>query len=261
MTISTLNYTGRRKLKHPDTRIYLSGDANGRFGFDAELNLASYGLPNDAYVHVEAYRQTSWMRFDFGTVGHIVVPEDRLLTAFDSGEAILFRVKVTSGSARHGVLLAEGDRIRPSLLQEEERNRIPLLPVIPDSGLGQQIFRVSYEDDRAVLCINNQQLDWRSLARSQIFVSLVYPEVLRTVLVRILRIEKYTDTDTEDSEDWRSQWLQFACLLPGVGDVPSLEDEEGMDDWIESVVTTFARSHGMLDKFMKRWNEESGHAT
>lgn len=257
MTISTLNYTGRQKLRRSDARVYLGSNASGVLCFDAQLDFYSYDLPRDAHVYVEAYRQTTWMRFAFGTVGGIEIPQDRMLTAFDSPEAILFRVKITSGTVRHGVLLAEADRIRPSVPKEEESNTIPLLTVKPDSGLGQQIFQVSYDDDRAVLCIN-QALDWRSLARNQIFASLIYPEILRTVLVRILRIEKHDDI--EDLEDWKSQWLRFACLLPGVGDIPDLENAENIDDWIESAVAAFSRSYRILDKFVERWNEELDHA-
>ncbi len=259
MAISTLNYTGRLKLKHPHTRIYLRGSAGSTLGFDAVLNFSSYDLPDNSRVHVEAYRQTTWMRFDFGTVGRIESPSDRLLTAFESQEGILFRVKVTSGGDRHGVLLAEGDRIRASLQEENETNSIPLLPVVPDSDLGQQIFRVSFEGDRAALCINRLLSDWRSLARDPLFVSLVYPEALRAVLVRILRIEKYSDI--EDTEDWKSQWLRFSTLLPGVGDVPNPEDDESCDDWIESTVAAFARRHKTVDSFIAYWNEEVGDAT
>jgi hypothetical protein len=36
-------------------------------------------LPTDAKVFVEAYRQTNWMRFDFGTIGAVQAPGDLLL--------------------------------------------------------------------------------------------------------------------------------------------------------------------------------------
>ncbi len=257
MPISTFNYTGRRRLKRPHTRIYLLAVGAG-LSFDADLNVSQYGLPNDAHVYVEAYRQTTWMRFDFGIIGRVWPPPDRRLAAFESHEGILFRVKITSSSDRHGVLLAEGDRIRPRLQEEEETNRIPLLTVVPDSDLGQQIFCVSFEGDRTELHINKSLGDWHALARDPVFMALAYPEALRAILVRILYIEKHSDI--EDMEDWKSQWLRFATLLSSVGSVPSWEDEQNCDDWIDSVVTAFTKQHKTMDRFTSGYWRETAHA-
>jgi len=81
-------------------------------------------------VFVEAYRQTSWMRFDFRTVGAVTAPKDCSLTEFDSPEDILFRVKVTQANDTH-VLLAEADRIPLTRPEPSDDKRIPLLPVKP----------------------------------------------------------------------------------------------------------------------------------
>ena len=43
-------------------------DSDGMLSFDAKLDLTGYDLPDDARVFVEAYRQTSFMRFPHGTV-------------------------------------------------------------------------------------------------------------------------------------------------------------------------------------------------
>ena len=107
------NYTGRVRLLREDVKFKLKNESNGAWSFEATLALDEYELPNDALVAVEAYRQTSWMRFDFGTIGAILQPSDRQLTEFDSPEDILFRVRVTSPGTPeepHGLLLAEADR-------------------------------------------------------------------------------------------------------------------------------------------------------
>src|SRR3989442_1117841 len=94
--IRRINYTGRRRISRDDVKIVLYESNGSPAKFDAKLELASYGLPDDAIIFVEAYRQTFLMRFNFGTVSKIEQPSDHFLAEFESPEGILFRVKVTS---------------------------------------------------------------------------------------------------------------------------------------------------------------------
>src|SRR5580704_5818632 len=113
MSIKRINSTGRSKIVRGDARISVRPDPDGVLTFDATINLTDYGLPYDAHVFVEAYRQTTFMRFRHGTVAAPQPPGDlaRRLTEFATGDGLLFRVKVTSTGDRAGVLLAEADRL------------------------------------------------------------------------------------------------------------------------------------------------------
>jgi len=137
MPVRTLNYTNRRRIRRKDARITIHEEKNGII-FDAGLNLGDYDLPAEARIFVEAYRQTQYMRFDFGKVGAMRIPVDRFLRDFDSPEGVLFRVKVVTSAAPHGLLLGEADQIRPRKSTEEDQNRMPLLPVVPED-LGDEI--------------------------------------------------------------------------------------------------------------------------
>ena len=68
MSIKRINSTGRRKILRGDARIFVRPDPDGVLTFDATIDLTDYGLPDDAHVFVEAYRQTTFMRFPHGTV-------------------------------------------------------------------------------------------------------------------------------------------------------------------------------------------------
>ena len=121
------NYTNRVRILHEDVRFSLH-DEGGCWSFDAVLNLGDYELPADALVCVEAYRQTTWMRFDYGTVSEQVVPANRGLTEFDSPEDIRFRVRVTSRGTEedpHGLLLAEADRVQLRSPEDKQEQRQP----------------------------------------------------------------------------------------------------------------------------------------
>ncbi|MCX7590176.1 MAG: hypothetical protein N2255_00970 [Kiritimatiellae bacterium] len=253
MPISRLNYTDRKRISRKDVRVVVHERVGKPPTFDVDLKLTGYSLPDEALVFLEAYRQTLWMRFPFGKVGSILPPSDRDLTEFEFGEGILFRVRVTSAADPIGKILAEADGIRGRASGQMDDERVPLLPVRPED-LDQLVWTVDFTDE-PVLLINKTVGDWRSLAMSPMFRSLVCPAALREVLSRILLHENYPDL--EDREDWKTRWLLFARSLPGTGEIP--EEEEGKDrfeDWIDTVVKAFTRQQSLLDSFLRLWQQE-----
>ncbi len=254
MTVRRINYTGRKRVSQNDAKVSLLESGNRVAEFDVELSLSEYGLPADALVFIEAHRQTSRMRFPYGTVTGIRPPANRKLHEFDSTEGILFRVLITSVAAPEGMLLAEADRIHPRRPEEVEDKRIPLLPAKPDDNLGEQVFRLDFSD-RPMLLINSQVGDWRSVARVPVFVALVLPAAFQEILTRILHVEHHFDS--EDMSDWKSQWLKFAARLPGVPDLPSDDEEDRVDDWIGEAVAAFCRSFSIYRKFGQYWTGEA----
>lgn len=251
--IRRLNYTGRLRIVREDARFTVTERKDMAAVFKAELDLSGYGLPEDARVHVEAYRQTSWMRFPFGTVGKLLPPSSTELVEFDSAEAILFRVRVTSSDGTVGKLLAEADRIRGRKTDEVEQDVDPLLPVIPGE-LGAQVWALEIEESPR-LVINRELWDWKAVALTPGFVSLVYPAVLTQILGTILIEDEYFDLD--DPDDWRSRWLQFATLIPRVSDIPDPKDKpDDVKVWISDVVSNFCRHQSMLVRFLTFWRPE-----
>lgn len=253
--IRRLNYTGRKKLLKEDTRIILYEREGEAALFDVSLNLKKYELPDQASVFVEAYQQTTLMRFNFGVVGHIKSDSDCRLNLFDSIEGILFRVKVTSTSSPQGKLLAEGDKIRFRRPEEQLDERAPLLPVKPQD-IGHEIARVDFSDDPPLLLVNSSVGDWQEIARSSAFAAFVYPQALREILSRIIIIDEHDDI--EDPEDWRSRWLRFATDLPGMSPQPEAQADEGQKwEWIDDAVASFATKLRLLDRFQEYWKEET----
>lgn len=255
MPVRSLNYTGRKRITKEEVAISLREEPDGRIIFDADIRLRKgRNFPDDARIYVEAYRGSSatWMRFPFGTVGALVSPDTRL-TDFDSADGILFRVRVTSVGAKQGLLLGEAEKIRPNELGELEPARRSILRVRSDRNLEQQVYRVDFEDG-PVLLVNSSLGDWRDVVLDRVFLALVLPCVLEAILVRILSVDKYTDEVEEENTDWRSEWLVFAKSLPGVGELPNVEDKEVVNEWIESVVRTFCRKQRMLERYGEYWN-------
>jgi hypothetical protein len=253
MAIRRLNYTGRKRIRREDVSISLNGKPGEIATFDANLTrLAEYKLPDSARVFVEARLQTRWMRFEFGTVGAITPTADRRLTEFDSTDGVLFSVKVTASADKAGKLLAEADRIPVRFPGDVEERRSPLLPV-KSEDIGHEVYRVDFTGTEPVLLVNRAAGDKDTLARSPMFMALVYPAALREILTRILHIEGIDDLD-DDGDNWEARWLRFAASLPGMGSVPA-KDGDDQDQWINDAVAAFAKHQTMLDRFISGWQK------
>jgi hypothetical protein len=194
------------------------------------------------------------MRFSYGTVAALQPPVDRRLSEFDSPDGIRFRVKVTQAHDEH-ILLAVADRI-PLALPAGDADSESLLPVTP-AELGDELWQLDVEGEQPELLVNNMATaDWRQMSLSPVFIALVYPAVLRLVLTRILE-DGHRDTD--DDEDWRSKWLRFATLLPGVDpNLPAKEDDDAAKRWTEDAVAAFAKKLSLKEKFGAAWAFKGG---
>lgn len=248
-----LNFTGRRRLRRGDCEIEVARDPVAGLVFRARLALGGYGLPQDARVFVDAYRQMTLARYDFGVVAAIRPPEDVTLRAFGSGEAVRFRVRVVEAGAdlfeSPARVLAGVDNIRPRLAAEESRAE-SILPV-EWGEFEDEVWRLDFEEGcEPILRVSRLLVrDRDAFLRSPAFTTLVMPGILRAVLTRILLVENAANA--AEDEDWRSVWLGFAAALPGMPGGPPADRDEG-EDWIDEAVSAFARRRGTAEQF-SRW--------
>ncbi len=110
--------------------------------------------------------------------------------------------------------------------------RVPLLAV-RSQDLGREVWKLDLSDE-PLLLVNPRVVPRRHLIQSAEFQSLVLPEILRQILIRILLIDQIREVD--DSEDWTSRWLRFACSLPGLVPLPEFADPDEDLDWIDQVM-------------------------
>jgi hypothetical protein len=253
MPIRRINSTGRKKLLRQDVTIFVSQDPEGVLTFDATLNLADYELPGDAKVFLEAYRQRTFMRFDYGTVQspQSVADQSRRLVEFSSKDGLLFRVKVVSSG---GLLLAEGDQIPIASNEEQDDSRIPLLPTEPED-LGQEVWCVDIGANGPILQVSKHLPDWKAVAASPTFRCLVFTSAMREILTHVVLIEGESDADDEGS--WRGRWLRFARSL-GVGEPPDqTADDSEKNDWIDAAVKRFSQHHQILNQYKTHFGSEA----
>jgi hypothetical protein len=248
--IRRLNYTGRRRIARSHMTVRLVPGSAGAWSFDAEFYLADYAFPAESSVFVEAYNATSYMRFDFGTVGKLLVPRDRRLTEITPTPLPKFRLKVVDRSKRHGQLQGVADKLVPLRPDEDLEHKQSLLPV-EFVDLGERIWKLEVSD-WPVLELNSRIADLGEIARSSDwFLGLVYPEVVRRILHTALIELDQTDPDFDDG-DWTSLWLRYVCSLPGVGEPPDGTSEDArarQRDWIETAVQAFSSARNARRRF------------
>lgn len=233
--IRRFNFTERKRIDQERVEIEVTEAADGGpASFKAEINFDGMELPADAPVTIEAYRGRMAMRFPWGKAGALTPHSDcRLVTIPDNPS---FRVKVVAPD-ESGMLLAMANRIRP---RREERHG-SLLWLKPSDALGKEVWRLEFGDgsDPPTLLINRSVPGIETAALSDdAFHALVFPEVLRAVLVRALITD---DADLEDEEgDW-SGWLRFARSFH---DAPLRSgDDDERAKWIDKAVEAFTQKH------------------
>jgi len=250
--IRRFNYTGRKKLVRTRVSISLNKTSDSLLAFDAAVQLDGLDLPPGAKIFIEAYRRAYFKRISCGTVSAPKFPRKFILEGLDPEALVRFRVKIVD---KKGRILAIADRITRRT-EEEPTDKICLLPV-DFVDLGQSVWRLDVDSDWPSLQLNKCVENIREIARSDnCFLTLVYPEIVRQVLYKIVVEEDHTDPYTDD--DWMSQWLRFVIDLSedkqlppsGYSDPVKLEKLK----WIDDAVNAFSSNNNVLEKFIQSQN-------
>lgn len=241
--MTRLNFTGRRRI--PKNNIGLRvRTANGSPVLDVlRLDLDQLRLADDADIVIEAYRQTSYMRFGAGTVGSPSLPTGRSLREFEAPDAVRFRVKVVGAGDDEGKILAAADQLRASLEGDDEEPQRSLLTIVP-YDLGHLLWRLDFADDEPKLVVNKRVGDWRGFALQPTFTAFVLPEALRQIATWTLdNLELFEEGDDTPPI---AGWVAFLTELGyDPRDVSDAEEDQKL--WVEDVVGHFGREHRFLD--------------
>lgn len=262
--IRRLNFTGRRRIARSDVTVTLDEAEADRFRVTVSLRLEKYELPPSARVFVEAYRQTTWQRFDFGDVSAPAPVAPPILRGFGSAQGVRFRLRVVEAvpaeaAANHAPrLLALADSLRP-VREPGKKGGRSLLPV--DWGeLKHHTWKLEIDDESGPLLRVSRSLvpDREAFVGSKEFISLALPFILRQILERALL--RSGDGDDDAGEGWAAEWLRLARTWSGPIAPPGRDGREGLtddeEDWLDAVVEEFARDRDLARKFTAWWTAE-----
>ena len=250
MAVRRFNYTNRKRIRRKDIHLIIH-ENDGSVSFDLEkLRLVSYDLPSNADIWIEAYREEKWLRSSAGKVEEPLLLTNVDISVFGVADGVKFRLKIISSDARAGLILAGADSIQPTRPDVEEDNQKPLLPVIPDSDLDELVFKVNFDVPGPNLHVNNKIPNWPMFVKSDIFISLALPTILREIMSRIL-LPAGSFSDDDDLRGWEHDWIELARSLPGVHEFPEgaadePDNEDQLEMWIDEVVRAFCRNFRTL---------------
>ena len=253
------NYTGRRRIPQENVAIQLRSTVEQAVEASVDLKLSGLledGVDPEAVVFVEAYGGSKFERFRIGSLATASGERPLRLEQFRAGESVLFRVKVVVTGEQNGRIAAMATRITPRGPAISAQSS--LLPVIVEPLEG-VVFRVNFSDDGPSLILNKALDDIidngiKGAAHSSFFIAVVYPEVVRQILTRILVIERLEE-DEEEGENagrWHTAWLRYAQSLVGVARPESGDEgdnDEDLLEWIDAVTARFAARLHVLQKF------------
>jgi len=190
------------------------------------------------------------MSFDWGRASALRRPPTGNLTDFDSVDGLLFRVRVVAVHEPHKIL-GEADKLPFTRFGEVPNPKLPLIK--PCKPISANWFGMDFEADPPELRINRALGNWKVVAQDKAFRALVYPALLREVLVRFLLVEKWSGD--ADGDDWRAKWLRFGFRLAPGYDEP-FADREEKDEFIDSAVQALAREVHAREVFVQHLNPE-----
>ena len=247
--MARLNFTGRKKILRKDVRAEVSSE-DGKLELTAKLNCtgdSGYEFPDDALIIIEARIRQTFMRFRLGTVADQEGIRREHLFEFDAtaAGALLLDVRVV---APNGLLLGSAKGVPPVLPDEDTRDRIPLLPFHASDELGQRLWRLDLSGD-PIVEINRGVGDWNAFGRQEMFVALVYPELIRAIA--------QWELDQKREPDENAPWTRFLRELGhDPADAPDADDEIHREEWLDDVTGSFAVRHALLEKL--ELEEEEG---
>lgn len=241
--IRRFNFTNRKKL--PQSLFDISVTSGSPREFNATFDLGGFLFPPEARLYFEASSSGSGVsvRFPWGTVAAQEVPAQRSLELIP-GENVRFDFKVVDETEDTGRILgiARGISLRSG--GDGRRSLLPVNPV----PLGQQLWRLSFEQpDTPWLEVNDAVPDIMTRAQSDpVFVALVYPAVVREILLEAMIARGHHDP--EDTSSWEGCWLSFAMRFhPDL--TPPSESPELHREWIDQVVMGFCTHYSIRDRF------------
>lgn len=247
MPIKRINFTSRKRLTrdHANVVIHPHPDPAAPPTFDMQLDLACLRPAGDnARVFVEAYHQTTRMRFDFGTVAAVVapLPAQRRLHEFADWKDIRFRIKVTDVTESPGRIVAWADRIKPKGPDDQDQ---PDLVRFKDADLYGLLWDIEFDDEGPVVLIERNAGGAQQVGRNDRFKAAVYPEILRRLLERALLEDKAAH---DDEGHWFKLWYDgyFKAKL-ALGAPPPDDQEAARRNWITEAVNAFARRFQIVD--------------
>jgi hypothetical protein len=247
MTIRHLNYTGRKRIPAKAVTVAKKSEDKDATQYIFNIKLGEV-LEDREQVdsYLELYKGTYYQkRQKLPEMNHNNETELTLeVPAWAKDGSTFFRIKVVDENSAK--LIAYGDQFRLPVDSRNHTATKSLLPIIQEE-IG-TVWKVALNNGRGAkpYLVLNQEIDGiMGLVSDDTFKALIYPQVLKEILIYFFIQEEYSEEHLTPDEP-ASEWLQFA-RRHSEENLPTLDGTEGerlerRRDWIESCVSQFATS-------------------
>ncbi|MBP3127363.1 hypothetical protein [Thalassospira sp. ER-Se-21-Dark] len=246
-----INSTGRKRIGQESISIeFLDVQPGDPVAVKISISLKSGEFPSDANVVFEAYHRSTTMRFDCGTVGHLVIPDKIHLTDLDHSMSIQFRLKVVDPDVEPGRILGAASRLKAKDEGDVDGRR-SFFPIFY-RDLRHDVWKVEIEQGSRPALIVNKRISGftHKLSASPMMQAILLPAALRFVLLEL--VETSDDGEEDGEQSWKDDWLEYCRSELNVDDDPrELVGEDEKNDWIDDVLMKFCESYAFVQNVRK----------
>ena len=259
MASRNFNYTGRMLITQEciDARlseIYRKAPLL-EMEFSWDMKPALNEIPPGAKLFVDVGKDMSFMRFDYGTFGNPVSPDNVSLSELDSWTSASFVVRVVDG----GNLLAASKKHTVSIAQPDLKSRRSLI-IADYEDLGERPWKLEvYEEIELPKLVFNQKW-WdaamdsgKPLQEDSKVMGMIMPSVFEGMLNFLMISMKADLYRWYEDQTWKGAWIRFARGLLPENIPPSYEENEtdeseflrDASEWIGNVVANYSESKAL----------------
>ena len=259
MASRNFNYTGRMLITQECIDARLSEIHQKapllQMEFDWSMKPALEQIPPNAKVFVDVGKDMSFMRFDYGTFGNPVSPDNVSLSELDSWTSASFVVRVVDG----GNLLAASKKHTVSIAQPDLKSRRSLI-IADYEDLGERPWKLEvYEEIQLPKLVFNQKW-WdaamdsgKPLQEDSKVMGMIMPSVFEGMLNFLMISMKADLYRWYEDQTWKGAWIRFARSLLPENTPPSYEENEtdeaqflqDASEWIGNVVANYSESKAL----------------
>ena len=250
------NFTGRKRIFEDEAKIHVLKDTNPlKIHLEQSFSSSQCYSPNDI-VMIEAIRRTRRDRVQIGKISELANSEEIVFQSFQDGNDVLFRIYVVdpSTSKKKG----QAKRLRDADKSQNPSSIKSILPVElsqEEDEMGDCFWKLKFDDNNPLLLLSSKKFSSFEPTKSSEFKALVWPEILRQVLVYIYIVR------WNAFPSWEEDWKKYVEVVIGAVGAPKEEpqnpDEEYIErtmDWINDAVRGFAQHVNLSDTVIPNFN-------
>lgn len=243
--IRRYNYTGRKRLLSEKIKINEWLKKGVKHFEVVQCDLKEFEFHDDARVFIEPYFKSSFLRFDFGTIARFQAPSNTDVSDLPTSDQLWYRIKIVDESSKLGLILGTAD-IQGTLVDNPHAGKRSILPV-DFVELGNRIWALDFRADRPVLSVNSllDNINIREKIKQEEFFSLVYPEVIKRIALRVSEADGFFENDLFG---WQAEWMIFFKEVLLQTHMPT-NDENSIEDWCNDMSDAFARKYQVIDLY------------